>query len=250
MNNNNIICIIPARMGSSRFPGKPMKLIQGIPMIGYVYNKVRENIKISKTIVATCDSEIESYINSIQGEVVMTSSSHDRASDRCSEALSIIENKLETKFDIVLMIQGDEPLISSKMIDDALEPLIENKSINVVNLKARILSKKEFDDPNCIKVVTDKNNNAIYFSRQSIPTMKDYNNDAFKQVCVIPFRREFLISYNKMKPTKLEELESIDMLRIIENGFSVYMSETKEISFSVDTEEDLIKVNEYISNNA
>ena len=80
--------------------------------------------------------------------------------------------------------------------------------------------------------------------------MKDYNNDAFKQVCVIPFRREFLISYNKMKPTKLEELESIDMLRIIENGFSVYMSETKEISFSVDTEEDLIKVNEYISNNA
>ena len=237
-------------MGSSRFPGKPMKLIQGIPMIGYVYNKVRENKKISKTIVATCDLEIENYIKSIQGEVVMTSASHDRASDRCSEALNIIEKKLETKFDIVLMIQGDEPLINSKMIDDALEPLIKNKSINVVNLKARILTKKEFDDPNCIKVVTDKYNNAIYFSRQPIPNIKDYNNDAFKQVCVIPFRRDFLISYNKMKPTKLEEIESIDMLRIIENGYSVYMSKTEEISYSVDTEEDLIKVNKYIADNA
>ena len=236
-------------MGSSRFPGKPMKLIQNTPMVGYVYNKVKNHPKIDKTIVATCDLEIEDFIKSIDGEVVMTSKKHDRASDRCSEALDIVEKKLKLKFDIVLMIQGDEPLISSKMIDDALYPIINNKEINVVNLRSKILTENEFKDPNCIKVVFDQQNNAIYFSRQPIPTLKNFSKDVFKQVCVIPFRRDFLIKYNNMQPTKLEILESIDMLRIIENGYKVYLAETKEKSQSVDTEADLRRVNDILNGN-
>ena len=155
-----ILSIIPARMGSSRFPGKPLKLINGKPMIQYVFENSMKSKFIDKTIVATCDDEIKNFIISIGGEVVMTSKKHERASDRSYEAMIKLEKKLKKKFDIIVMIQGDEPMISSKMIDKSIKPLIKNKKIGVVNIVSKIKDKKEFNDKNCIKDDKDKDNNA------------------------------------------------------------------------------------------
>jgi 3-deoxy-manno-octulosonate cytidylyltransferase (CMP-KDO synthetase) len=246
-NNLNILAIIPARMGSTRFPGKPMKEINGKPMIGHVYHNVMKNKLISEVIVATCDKEIFDYIELIGGTPVMTSSDHERASDRCSEALKYFEKSQNKVYDIIVMIQGDEPMINAEMIEEALEPMLKSSEIVIANLIGRIESKEEFNDPNCIKVVCDSNNDALFFSRKSIPTDSNFNDLCNgKQICVIPFRREFLIKYTKLKPTPLEQKESIDMLRVLEHGYKVRMVRTKHKSYAVDTEEDLNKVKKLI----
>ena len=125
-NKLNILALIPARMGSSRFPGKPMAKILGKPMIGHVYEKVSSSNLLNKVVVATCDNEILDYINKTGGEAVMTSNKHERASDRCAEALIILEKKYRTQYDIIVMVQGDEPLVNSSMINEALKPMIDD----------------------------------------------------------------------------------------------------------------------------
>ena len=242
-----IIAIIPARMGSSRFPGKPLAKINGLPMIQHVYQNVKKNKLLSDVVVATCDKVIFNFIKSINGSVVMTSKKHKRASDRCYEAMRILEKRRKVKYDIVLMVQGDEPMINSKMISDSIGPLLKNKKINITNLICPIKNKYDFEDPNFVKVVYDKNYNALYFSRAIIPYTKFKSGiNIKKQVCAIPFRRDFLIKYNKMKPTKLEKTESIDMLRILENGYKVFLVNTKQFAHAVDTKRDLIKVQKYL----
>ena len=242
-----IVAIIPARLGSSRFPGKPLKRIKGKPMIGHVYEGVIKNKLLTKTIVATCDKEIFDYVESIGGDAIMTSNNHERASDRCCEALLKLEKDNKIKYDFVVMVQGDEPMIDQQMITEALTPLLKSNEINVSNLMAKIQTDNEFLDKNCIKVVVDNQSNAIYFSREPIPTFSKVNNMIRnKQVCVIPFKRDFLIKYTQLPPTPLEEIESIDMLRVIENGFKVKMIPTNFITQAVDTLEDLIKVENLI----
>ena len=238
-----IICIIPARMASSRFFGKPMKKINGIPMIEEVYRNVKSCKLLNETIVATCDKEIKDHINSLGGIAIMTSTKHERASDRCAEALEIIEKSNNTKYDIVVMVQGDEPLVHPQMIVESVQPLINDNSVQITNLLGEIKSRDEFENKNCIKVVCDKNLNAIYFSREPIPSFsKKKHKYMKKQICIIPFRRDFLKQYLEMTPTILEEIESIDMMRIIEHGFKVKMVPTKFETFAVDTEKDLLKV--------
>jgi 3-deoxy-manno-octulosonate cytidylyltransferase (CMP-KDO synthetase) len=238
-----ILAIIPARMASSRFPGKPMMKINGKPMIGHVYERVSRSKLLEKVIVATCDNVIKEYIESIGGVAILTSDKHERASDRCAEALLKIENDEEQKYNIVLMVQGDEPLIVPEMIEEALIPIIKDNDILVVNLMAKINDDIEFKDTNCIKVVTDLENNAIYFSRQPIPSQTRIMNEPnFKQVCVIPFNRDFLIKYNSLNPTPLEIRESVDMMRVIEHGYKVRMANTNYETQSVDTPDDLVKV--------
>ena len=238
-----ILALIPARMGSSRFPGKPLAKICGKPMIGHVYERVSKCKLLSKTVVATCDSEIYSFINSIDGDAIMTSNKHERASDRCAEALLNIEKRDKIKYDIVVMIQGDEPMTHPNMIEEALEPMLADKTISVVNLLGQIKDDEEFNDRNCIKVVCDKDSNALYFSREPIPT-NNSNEDTpkWKQVCIIPFRRDFLIDYTNMEPTPLEIAESVDMMRVLENGIRVKMAKTQYQTQAVDTIEDLTKV--------
>jgi 3-deoxy-manno-octulosonate cytidylyltransferase (CMP-KDO synthetase) len=240
----NIISIIPARMGSSRFPGKPMKDILGMPMIGHVYKRVKMSQTLSEVYVATCDEEIYEYIESIGGKAVMTSNCHERCSDRCAEAMLKIEKETGEKCDIMVMVQGDEPLTFPKMIDEAVEPLLEDKSIVITNLVADIDTIESFENPNEVKVVLDKNNNALYFSREPIPSRKKGVLDVpmKKQVCVIPFTRDFLLEYNQMEPTPLEIIESVDMMRILENGGKVKMVPTEYSTKAVDTKEDLDKV--------
>ena len=250
MSKKRVIALIPARMGSSRFPGKPMKNILGKPMIEIVYNNVSKSKLTNYTYVATCDLIIYNHIISVGGNAIMTSSKHERASDRCAEALKKIEKKHKVKYDIVIMVQGDEPLIKAKNIDKAVKPMINDNKIHVINILGKILNYKEFNDKNCIKVITDYNNNALYFSRSPIPYFSKFINlfpHAGKQICVIPFRRDFLIKYNSMKQTRLEKTESVDMLRVLENGYNVKMIPMNIINQSVDTLSDLKKVERIIS---
>jgi len=240
----NIIGIIPARMASSRFPGKPMAKICGIPMIGHVYLRTRMCQRLTQTYVATCDKEIFDYIESIGGKPIMTADTHERCSDRTAEAMLKIELDIGGKVDIVVMVQGDEPMVTPEMIEAAVEPMLKDESINVVNLMAKINTPEEFEDPNEVKVVTDLKNRALYFSREPIPSRKKGITDVpmLKQVCIIPFRRDYLIKFNSMASTPLEKIESVDMMRILENGDDVYMVFTDTNSVSVDTPADLEKV--------
>lgn len=245
----NVIGIIPARMASSRFPGKPMREIHGVPMIGHVYKRSKMSQKLNEVYVATCDQEIADYVLSINGNVIMTSMEHERASDRSAEAMLKIERILKKSIDIVVMIQGDEPMVTPSMIEKSLSPFSDSK-INVVNLMSRIKTLEEFEDPNEPKVVFDKFYNAIYFSREPIPSRKKGFDQVpmYKQVCVIPFRREYLLKFNNMPETELERIESIDMNRIIESGEKIRMVEINETVFSVDTLSDLRKVEAHLEN--
>jgi len=230
-------------MGSSRFPGKPMANILGKPMIGHVYDNVKKNNLINEIAVATCDEEIYNYIESIGGRAVMTSDKHERASDRCAEALLIIEQEDTIKFDIMVMVQGDEPMINSDMISEAVSPMLDDSKILITNLLGKIEGKEEFEDPNCIKVVCDLKGDALYFSREPIPTcFKTSDIPMGKQICVIPFHRGFLLKYNQLEPTPLEIAESVDMMRVLEHGMSVRMVPTKHKTHAVDTLDDLKKV--------
>ena len=241
--NCKILALIPARMGSSRFPGKPMVKILGKPMIGHVYDNVKKSKLLTDIAVATCDDDIYNYIESIGGRAVMTSNKHERASDRCAEALLIIEQKDNIKFDIVVMVQGDEPMIHPDMISEAVSPMLDDSKILITNLLGKIESKEEFEDQNCIKVVCDLNSNALYFSREPIPTRSKINEIPMgKQICVIPFRRDFIIEYNELEPTPLEIAESIDMMRILEHGLNIRMVPTNYNTYAVDTLDDLKKV--------
>lgn len=238
-----ILALIPARMGSSRFPGKPMAPILGKPMIGHVFERVSKSPHLTQTAVATCDSEIADYIKSIGGRAIMTGHHHERASDRCAEALEILEKEEKNIYDIVVMIQGDEPMIHPDMITEAVEPMLDDSTCQVVNLLGKIESDSEFEDRNCIKVVCDLQGNALYFSREPIPTRcKVLDIPMGKQICVIPFQRSFLLEYTHMKPTPLEIAESIDMMRVLEHGLKVRMVPTLHHSFAVDTPSDLKKV--------
>ena len=231
-----IIGIIPARMGSSRFPGKPLAKIHGIPMVGHVYFRSRMSKSLDNIFVATPDKKIFDYIESIGGKAVMTSDCHERCTDRVAEALSVIEEQFGEEVKIIVNIQGDEPMLVPEMIDEALKPMLEDDSILCVNLMAPIRNQKEHEDPNEVKVVVDKNNFAMYFSREPIPSRKKGAKEIpmFKQVCIMPFRRDFLLTFNNLEPTPLEIIESVDMLRAMEHGYRIKMVATKFETYSVD----------------
>ena len=236
-----IIAIIPARMGSTRFPGKPMAEIHGVPMVGHVYFRTKMCSLLSETYVATCDQEIYDYIVSVGGKAVMTADTHQHCSDRAAEAMLKVEAETGQKVDIVVMVQGDEPMVTSEMIEEAVTPMLEDPAIKVVNLMARMKTVGEFEDPNEVKVVVDLNGRALYFSREPIPSRRKGVQDVpmLKQVCIIPFRRDYLLEFNGLPETPLENIESVDMMRVIEHGEHVHMVLTEAETLSVDTPEDL-----------
>lgn len=240
----NIVAIIPARMGSTRFPGKPMANIHGIPMVGHVYFRTKICSLLSETYVATCDQEIYDYVVSIGGKALMTADTHERCSDRTAEAMLKVESLTRRKVDIVVMVQGDEPMVTPEMIEAAVNPLVDDPSIQVANLMARIKTVEDFEDPNEVKVVVDLYDRALYFSREPVPSRRKGVKDVpmLKQVCIIPFRRDYLLEFNRLPETPLEKIESVDMMRVIEHGGHVYMVMTDTETMSVDTPEELEKV--------
>ena len=237
--DDRLVAVIPARMGSSRFPGKPLAPLLGRPMIEHVLRRAEMCSHLDTVYVATCDEEIKNVVEGLGGRVIMTSAAHERATDRVAEAVTQIEA------DIVVMIQGDEPMITPTVVTAAVTPMLEDRSVKCVNLVRRIGSRQDFLDPNTIKVVMNVNHEALYFSRSPIPAIQftDGNDvPVFKQVCVIPFRTEFLRLFAQWPQTPLERAESIDMLRILEHGERVRLVETTAETHAVDTHEDLNRV--------
>lgn len=246
------IGIIPARMASSRFPGKPLAPIHGVPMLGHVYFRSRMSAALDEVYIATCDDEICRYAKTIGAPCIMTADTHERASDRAAEAMLKIEATAAGRAEIVVMIQGDEPMITPQMMDLAIEPLQRDLTLKVTNLMARMDTVEEFEDPNEVKVVVGLDGNALYFSREPIPSRKKGASQVpmLKQVCIIPFRRDYLLEFNSLPPTPLEIIESVDMMRILEHGGKVHMVMTGTRTLSVDTPGDLARVVEMMQGDA
>jgi len=245
-----IIGIIPARMSSSRFPGKPLAKIRQIPMVGHVYYRSKMSKVMEQVYVATCDKDIQQYCLDNKINVVMTKDTHERASDRAAEAMLKIEQSTGQKADIVVMIQGDEPMLVPRMIDLVVEPMLQDEYILVVNLMSKLKTRTEHEDSNEVKVVVDNDSFALYFSREPVPSRKKGAKDIpmYKQVCLIPFRRDFLLKFNELAPTPLEIIESVDMLRVLEHGYKVKMVISNYDTYSVDTPEDLENVEKLMTN--
>lgn len=230
------IAILPARMGASRFPGKPLHPILGIPMIGHCYFRTCMVPGLAGTYVATCDQQIADYVSSIGGKAVMTSSSHNRASDRTAEAMTRIEAETGEPVDVVIMVQGDEPLILPETIGETLRHFTDPE-VEIVNIMSRLRTREQFEDNNNVKVVVNQRQDALYFSREPIPSpWKGIDHvPMYMQVGVIAFRREVLIRFNSMAETALEKIESVDMNRVLETGGRIRMVLTEAVTIGVDT---------------
>ena len=211
-------------------------------MLEHVYKRVALSGSLDATYIATCDEEIRRVALDFGAAVIMTSDSHERASDRVAEAMADLDAEL------IVMVQGDEPMTHPDMIDAAVEPFRQDSQLGCVNLVRAIDNKADFYDFNTIKVVMNQQGDALYMSRQPIPTvltpsrLSFPHTLAFKQVCIIPFRRETLLDFARLPPTPLEQLESVDMLRLLEHGYRVKMVKTQFNTQAVDTQADLERV--------
>lgn len=234
--------VIPARYNSTRFPGKPLTLINGIPMIERVYKQALKSHYLNRVIIATDDERIVKCAIGFNAKAVMTSVKHKTGTDRIYEAVK------NTDCDIVVNIQGDEPFIDPENIDKAIEPLISDKKINVSTLAIRIKNFTDLKDHNKVKVVIDKNNNALYFSRNFIPYDMKNNpeqkfdlkkNAYYKHIGLYVYRKKYLEEFVKLKKSSLEKAENLEQLRILESGEKIKVVITKKESPAVDTLADL-----------
>lgn len=236
----DVVAIIPARYASTRLEGKPLLDIAGKPMILWVYERAGKAKLVNDVIVATDDKRIFDAVKGFKGKVVMTSASHKSGTDRLAEVAANL------KCDMVVNVQGDEPLIEPKMIDDVLRSMMDDANLQMATLKTKITDEEELSNPNVVKVVTDKNDFALYFSRLPIPYVrsKEQESSAFhyKHIGLYAYRKDFLLKFAQMKPTPLEEAEKLEQLRILENGYKIKVVETKYNSIGIDTQEDLERV--------
>lgn len=236
-----IVSVIPARYASTRFPGKPLASILGKPMIQYVYERVSLVQEIDAVYVATDDQRIFDAVKSFGGSVLMTSSTHTCGTDRlaeCAEVLKICDE------DLILNIQGDEPLIRPEMVKDLIS-IFDDKSVYMGTLKKKITEKSELNDPNIVKVVTDSFDDALYFSRYCIPYERNSEFAVhYKHVGAYGYTKEFLMKYSKMSKAKLEHTESLEQLRVLESGYKIRVKETNYSTIGVDTAEQLERVEE------
>jgi len=231
---SKVIIIIPARYGSTRFKGKPLAEINGKSMIYHVYQRSKKAKCADNVIVATDDERIKNAVEKFNGKAVMTSKEHKTGTERIAE----VAKKIDA--DIIVNVQGDEPLISSKVIEQAVVPLIEDKSIWMCTLMTKLTKETEYNDINIVKVVTDKEGFALYFSRSLIPYPREKKHlIVYKHIGIYVYRRDFLLEYANMQPTPLEQIECLEQLRVLENGFKIKVIETNYNSISVDTPRDL-----------
>ena len=244
---SQVFLVVTARMGSSRFPGKPLAMINGMPMLHWVMNACSKSKLASRVVLATPDEEIEKWGADNGWEVCKTSHDHERATDRMAE---VATKNSGSDRDIFVLVQGDEPTISSNHIDQAIVKLQQNQDAYCVNLVSKITDKKEKSDVNCVKAICSpsQNDEIYWFTRAGVPydqNQLEFEKVAgYKQVCIIPFWRITLEDFSSTPATPHEEIESIDMLRVIETGRKVKCAEIFESTHPVDVIEDVQIVEE------
>ncbi|OIP42710.1 3-deoxy-manno-octulosonate cytidylyltransferase [Candidatus Desantisbacteria bacterium CG2_30_40_21] len=232
------IGIIPVRFASTRFPGKPLVELCGKPMIQWVYEQAKKSRLLEQVIVATDDERICESVRGFGGNVLLTSLNHTCGTMRVAEVAS----KLDAE--IIINIQGDEPLIEPDMIDQVVHSMQADSDIYMATLKKKITNKDEINNPHVVKVVTDKDGYALYFSRAGIPYKRvDIPSlHWYKHIGLYGYRREFLLTINNLPYSVLEAVESLEQLRVLENGYKIKVLETEYDTIGVDTPEDLVRV--------
>lgn len=238
----NILGVIPARYGSTRFPGKPLAIINGKSMIQRVYEQAQKATALAQVVVATDDARIQEAVNSFGGTVIMTNPEHPSGTDRCQEALSATG-----PFDIVINIQGDEPFIDPHNID-LLAACFENPDTQIATLVKQVEDGETLCNPNKIKVALTRNLNALYFSRTAIPYYRGEAKDWLTQhtyyshIGIYAYRASVLQEITQLPPSALELTEKLEQLRWLENGYSIKVAITESEAESIDTPEDLEKM--------
>ena len=243
----NIVGIIPARYGSTRLEGKPLKEILGKPMIYYVYQAALKAKLLNRVIVATDDFRILEAVHAFGGEAQMTLSSHSTGTDRIAEVARGIDAG------IVVNIQGDEPLLDARLIDEAIQPMLDDPNLKACTLCREIESVEDMQNPNVVKTVFHQQGNALYFSRSLIPYLrKKEGHHAYEHIGIYVYSRDFLMRYVQMPQTPLEKTESLEQLRILENGIrlKVVVTQFEYNGLSVDTAEDLERVRQILEEQA
>ena len=244
--SNRVIGIIPSRYGSIRLPGKALKPIGGKPMIQRVYERAKLAKHLDTVTIATDDERIARVVEAFGGTYVMTSPEHPSGTDRLAEAVSSIEA------DIVVNIQGDQPFMDPLMIEEAVQPLLAEPDLQMSTLMHPISREEDLSDPAVVKVVTDLKGNALYFSRSLLPYPRnDVAHKVYEHVGLYVYRKEFLLKLAQLPPTLLEQIESLEQLRVLEHGYRLRVVESKIrdnafSGFSVDTEADLVRAEEML----
>ena len=237
------LCVIPARYASTRLPGKPLADICGRPMISRVYDRVKKAERLDDVVVATDDERIVEAVEKHGGKAIMTRKDHPTGTDRLAEVATRYADA-----ELIINVQGDEPLIAPSVIDGLVGAFDDDKEPSMATVMTEITDEDEAKNPNNVKVVTDKNGYALYFSRSLLPYPRIAGKaKVHKHIGIYAYRRDFLLKYAKLAPTPLEEAESLEQLRALENGYKIKVIETKEKFVGVDTAEDLAKVNEIYS---
>jgi len=233
------ICVIPARYASTRLPGKPLKDICGKPMICRVYDRACLAKNVSEVIVATDDERIFQAVEQNAGQAMMTRADHKTGTDRLAEVAEKFPDA-----DVIVNVQGDEPLIEASLIDELIEQFAD-KDLQMATVATELVEEAEMKNPNNVKVIFDKNHNALYFSRSLIPYPRNVGKSkVYKHIGIYAYRRNFLLDYAKMESTPLEQSESLEQLRALENGYKIRVIESNCKFVGVDTEEDLKLVTE------
>ena len=231
-----ILGVIPARFGSTRFPGKVLALLSSKTVLQHVYERACQSRYLSDIIVATDDKRVYEAARSFGARVRMTRNDHLSGTDRVAEVASAEEAA------VVVNIQGDEPLIDPAAIDAAILPLFHDSNVVMATLKKKIEDPREVADPNVVKVVTNHAGGAIYFSRCAIPYAREQGGAWFKHIGLYVYRRDFLLGYSHLPVGPLERAERLEQLRALENGYPIRVIETDYESLGVDTPEDLERV--------
>jgi 3-deoxy-manno-octulosonate cytidylyltransferase (CMP-KDO synthetase) len=239
-NHIHTAAVIPARYASTRFPGKALADIAGRPMIEHVYRRAAAARNVDVVIVATDDERIAGAVRAFGGHVLMTASNHATGTDRIAEVAATID------CDLVVNVQGDEPLIDPGDIDAAIEPFRHDATLKIASLYQRFSSSDDALDPHSVKVVLDRLGFALYFSRAPIPYVRAGDGGHFagpyKHIGLYVQSRQFLLEMASLAPTPLERTEALEQLRVLEHGHRIKMIETTHDSIGVDTEEDLERV--------
>jgi 3-deoxy-manno-octulosonate cytidylyltransferase (CMP-KDO synthetase) len=239
-----IIGVIPARYSSSRFEGKVLADILGKPMVQHVWEHARQALLLEDLIIACDDERVANVAKEFGAKVVLTAKGHVSGTDRICEIVNAIDVR------VVINIQGDEPLIHPVMIDSVAQTLLEDKSISMATLMTKIKDPDDIADPNVVKVVVDKNNFAMYFSRAPIPHRAE-NSEVespvyYKHIGLYGYTKDFLFTYKNIPISNLERLERLEQLRVLEEGYRIKVIETKYDTIGVDTPEDLERLKEYL----